>query len=52
MDLRCLCLVFPEEKYAYADSGKGGPYPEISFLLLAMIGFVVTILGWILARTA
>jgi hypothetical protein len=44
--------LFPEERLAYANAGKGGPYPEIGFLMLAMIGFFVTLFGRMLALTS
>ena len=37
--------LFPGERTAYANDPAGGPYPEMGFLLLAMVGFFIVIAG-------
>lgn len=37
--------LFPEERFAYANSGKGGPYPEIGFFMVTFVGFFVALVG-------
>jgi hypothetical protein len=38
--------LFPGERTAYANDPAGGPYPEMAFLLLAMIGFFILMAGF------
>jgi hypothetical protein len=40
--------IFPNERNAYANDPAGGPYPEMGFLLLAMIGIFIVIAGFAL----
>jgi hypothetical protein len=38
--------IFPNERTAYANDPAGGPYPEMGFLMLAIVGFFIVMAGF------
>jgi hypothetical protein len=40
--------IFPNERNAYANDPAGGPYPEMGFLMLAMVGFFIVMAGFVI----